>query len=51
MSATPSYIWEEAVSEFLLHKKAHFAAKTHYYYAMQLRVLSRRVSAIGRQDL
>ncbi len=32
-------VWEEALSEFLLHCQATRAKKTHYYYKVQLRQL------------
>jgi site-specific recombinase XerD len=46
-TAFPLFSWEDALREFLLDKEAHFAAKTHTYYRVQLTQLSRWAQAQG----
>lgn len=47
LGASASVTWEEAVREFLLHKRAAYSPKTAYYFDMQLRVLARWAQSEG----
>lgn len=46
-TATPNFTWEDALQEYLLHTKAHRAAKTVRYYEVQLGQLIRWANANG----